>query len=226
MGTAQPPAPDTRPVIPFEDRNRSVVDGLFETVKLLATSPSEAFQRMPVTGGIGRPLLFAIAIGWIGVAVNVAWNVLFQGAWLPFMQNANDVAQMGAAYGFTIGWGLVVAVLAPLFIIIGVFVAAVVFHLMLLIVGGASRDFETTVRVVCYTQTAQLAGIIPCCGSIIGLVWTIVLYTVGFSTAHQTSQGKALVAIFLPVVLCCAMTAIVFVVAGGLAGLAALVGSQ
>jgi len=222
-----PPPPaesvDPIPVIPWEDRGRPALEGLFETIKLLALSPGEAFRRMPTTGGIGRPLFFAVIIGWVSIAVAVFWNMLFQGMWLPFMETTEDLAGMGAVYGFTIGWGLLMVVLAPLFAIIGVFIAAAVLHLMLLILGAAEGGFEATVRVVCYVQTAQLGGIIPFCGGFIALVWTVVLYVIGFSTAHRTSQAKALVAVLLPVVLCCVITLVIAVLAGGMA---ALVGSQ
>lgn len=223
MNTLPPPPAVTVPVIPWEDPERSAFDGLFETVKLLAFAPGEAFRRMPVSGGIGRPLFYAIVLGWVSIAAAVFWNVLLQGVSLPFMQSMEDVAGMGAMYGFTIGWALLMVVLAPLFVIIGVFIAAAILHLMLLMLGGADNGFEATVRVVCYVQTAQLAGIIPFCGGIIALVWTVVLYVLGFSTAHRTSQGKALVAVLLPVVLCCVFTVFVAVLAGGMA---ALLGSQ
>lgn len=226
MNTAPPPEQDHLPLIPWEDPDIPLMEAVVATVKLLAIRPSEAFAGMPATGGIGRPLLFAVVIGWIGTAVNIAWNVLFQGAWLPFVESAEEIAELGAVFGLTIGWGVIVAVLAPVLIIIGVFIAAAVLHLMLLIVGGANSGFEATARVVCYTQTAQLAGIIPCCGGIVGLIWTIVLFVVGFSTAHRTSQGKALVAILLPIVLCCSMAVVAFVIVGGIAGLAALASSQ
>lgn len=222
MEGTPPPAPETVPVIPWEDRGRSVFDGFFETVKLLATRPTEAFNRMPVEGGIGRPLFYAIAVGWLGIVINIGWNMLFQGMWLPFVETTDDLAGMGLMYGLTIGWSLVIAVLAPLFIILGVFVVAAIYHLVLMMIGGANRGFEATVRVVCYAQTAQLAGLIPCCGSIIGLVWTIVLYTVGLSTAHRTTQAKALLTIFLPLIFCCVLWAVVFLVIGGIAGLAAI----
>ena len=221
MEATPPPAPESVPVIPWEDPGRSFFDALFETVKLLTTSPGEAYRRMPVTGGIGRPLFYAIAVGWVSIAVAVFWNVLLQGLWLPFMESVEDLAGMGALYGLTIGWGLMMVVLAPLFVVIGVFIAAAILHLMLLIVGGASSGFEATVRVVCYTQTAQLAGIIPFCGGLIALIWAVVLYVLGFSTAHRTTQGKALVAVFLPVVLCCVMGVIIALVVGGFAALVA-----
>lgn len=216
-----PPPLETTLVIPWEDPNNSLFNGLFETVKLLAMNPGEAFRRMPVTGGIGRPLFYAIAVGWVSIAIAVFWNVLFQGMWLPFLESMDDVAGMGAMYGLTIGWGLMMVVLAPLFVIIGVFIAAAILHLMLMIVGSASNGFEATVRVVCYTQTAQLAGIIPLCGGLVALIWTAILYVTGFSIAHRTTQGKAIVAVLLPLVLCCVMGVIFALVAGGLAAVAA-----
>jgi len=219
MSATYPPPPEQLPVIPWEDPGLPFFDGLFATVKLLASNPGEAFRRMPVTGGIGRPLFYAIAVGWVSIAIAVFWNVLFQGMWLPFMESVEDVAGMGAMYGLTIGWGLVMVVLAPLFVVIGVFLAAAILHLMLMIVGGASSGFEATVRVVCYTQTAQLAGIIPFCGGIITLVWTVILYVTGFSIAHRTTQGKAVIAVLLPVVLCCVLGVVFALVAGGLAAL-------
>jgi hypothetical protein len=106
-----------------------------------------------------------------------------------------------------------------LFVIIGVFLAAAILHLMLMIVGGATSGFEATVRVVCYTYTAQLAGILPLCGGIITLIWTVILYVAGFTVVHRTTQGKALVAVLLPVVLCCVVAVVFAVVAGGLAAL-------
>jgi hypothetical protein len=122
--------------------------------------------------------------------------------------------------GFTAAWAFGMIILAPILVIIGVFIGAAILHLMLMIVGGANNGFEATVRVVCYAQTYQLAGIIPICGGLVSLVWSIVLYVVGLAAAHRTTQGKAVLAVLLPVVLCCAfMVAMLFM--GVLAGVAA-----
>ena len=218
--TSSPPpaAPTPATPIPWEDPARtSTFERFVETVKLLATRPGEAFSGMPTTGGIGSPLLFAIVVGWIGIAVAVAWNTLFQGMWIPFMGSGEEAA---IAAGFTAAWAVGLIILAPIFVLIGVFIGAAVLHLMLMIVGGANNGFEATVRVVCYAQTAQLAGIIPFCGGLVSLVWAIILYVFGLAAAHRTTQGKAALAVALPVVLCCAfMAALLFM--GVLAGVAA-----
>jgi hypothetical protein len=222
MEATSPPPPPATPVppspIPWEDPSRtSVFERFAETVKLLTTRPGEAFSGMPPAGGIGSPLVYAILVSWIGIAAGVVWNVIFQGMWLPFMDLGDEAAIFA---GFTAAWAVGVILLAPILVIIGVFIAAAILHLMLVIVGGANRGFEATVRVVCYAQTAQLAGIIPFCGGIISTVWAIVLYVVGLATAHRTTHGKAILAIALPLVLCCAFfAALTFM--GVLAGVAA-----
>ncbi|MDH3815087.1 MAG: YIP1 family protein [Acidobacteriota bacterium] len=213
-----PAAPTAAAPIPWEDPARtSTFERFVETVKLLATRPGEAFAGMPTAGGIGSPLLYAIVVGWIGIAIAVVWNMLFQGMWIPFMGGGEEAAIMA---GFTAAWAVGLIILAPIFVIIGVFIGAAILHLMLMIVGGAYNGFEATVRVVCYAQTAQLAGIIPFCGGLISMVWAIILYVIGLATAHRTTQGKAALAVLLPVVLCCAfMAALLFM--GVLAGVAA-----
>ena len=45
-------------------------------------------------------------------------------------------------------------------------------------------------------------------------------YVIGFATAHRTTQGKAVLAVLLPVVLCCAFAAALLFM-GVLAGVAA-----
>jgi hypothetical protein len=219
--SSAPPPPDPPPQaasIPWEDPARtSTFERFVETAKLLATRPSEAFAGMPTTGGIGPPLIYAIVVGWVGIGIAVVWNTLFQGMWIPFMGGGEEAA---VAAGFTAAWAVGMILLAPIFVVIGVFIGAAILHLMLMIVGGANSGFEATVRVVCYAQTAQLAGIIPFCGGLISMVWAIILYVIGLSTAHRTTQGKAILAVLLPVVLCCAFAAALMFM-GVLAGVAA-----
>lgn len=213
-----PPPPTQAAPIPWEDASRtSAFERFAETVKMLATRPGEAFAGMPTSGGIGAPLLYAIFVGWIGIGVAVIWNTLFQGMWIPFMGGGEEAAVMA---GITALWAIGMIIVAPLLVIIGVFIGAAILHVALLIVGGASNGFEATVRVVCYAQTAQLAGIIPFCGGLISMVWAIVLYVFGLSAAHRTTKGKAGLAVALPVVVCCAFAAALMFM-GVLAGVAA-----
>ena len=222
-GQAPPPPPtaSAAPTIPWEDPAAlGGFERFVETIKVLATNPKAAFEGMPRSAGIGRPLLYAVIVGSLGWAIGIVWNLLFQGMWMPFM-GAGDMESAGAMFGFSLATSLGMMVLAPLFIVIGVFIGAAIFHLMLMLVGGANEGFEATVRVVCYSSTAQLANIIPMCGGLVALIWAIVLYVIGLSTAHRTTQGKAILAILLPIILCCVIGVFMVLAGGMLAGLAA-----
>ena len=219
--SSPPPATPAAPprTIPWEDTGAAGAFTRFiETVKLLATAPGEAFERMPTVGGVGQPLVFAIVVGWIGIAAYVVWWLVFGGLSLPFLDRS-ELGEAGLLFGFSTGFTIIFALIAPIFIVIGVFIQAAILHLMMMLVGGANRGFEATMRVCSYAQASQLAQAIPFCGGLISLVWTLVLLIVGLASAHDTTRGKAAVAVILPAVLCCSfLGALIFM--GALAGIA------
>jgi hypothetical protein len=209
--TSSPPPPAVsaapRPPIPWEDTARAgAIERFVETVKLLATAPTEAFERMPIVGGIGRPLLFGILAAWVGIAISSIWSLLFSGMSLPFL-DSDQLGLVGAVMGMSTAVTVAIIFLAPIITIIVVFIEAAILHLMLMLVGGANRGFEASARVCSYAQASQLAQAIPFCGGLISLAWSLVLLIVGLSEAHGTSRGKAAVAVILPVVLCCGFLA-------------------
>jgi hypothetical protein len=218
--TPPPAAPATpRPPIPWEDTARAgALERFVETVKLLATGPSEAFERMPIVGGVGQPLLFGIVVAWIGITISSVWSLVLSGMSLPFL-DSEQLGAAGAMMGLSTAMTVAIIFLAPFITIIVVFVEAAILHLMLMLVGGATRGFEATARVCSYAQASQLAQAIPFCGGLLSLVWSLILLIIGLSTAHGVSRGKAAVAVILPVVLCCAfLAALMFF--GVLAGIA------
>ena len=48
-----------------------------------------------------------------------------------------------------------------------------------------------------------MAQIVPIIGGFISMIWTIVLMSIGAMRLHGTSQGKAVAAVLMPIVLCC-----------------------
>jgi len=57
--------------------------------------------------------------------------------------------------------------------------------------------------VVLYSQTAQVAQVIPLFGDLIATLWGLILCIIGVAAAHRTTTGKAAAAVLLPIVLCC-----------------------
>jgi hypothetical protein len=130
--------------------------------------------------------------------VSALFSLGFQSIGL-FADKNNSLAAMT---GIGIGFGTII--LVPLFIVIVLFIGSAVVHLCLMIVGGANHSFETTFRVLAFTQgsTGPLQ-IIPLCGGLISAVWALVCYCIGLGRAQETDTGRAVLAVFLPLIVCC-----------------------
>jgi hypothetical protein len=199
--------------LPWEHRQQlGLVKAWLDTVSLLISKPSEAFTMMRPEGGLTDPLLFGVIGGCAGSIV----SILFQGVMqsIPGLSGGNDFYH---AIGVS-QWAffIIYAVLSPLLVVLGLFVGSAVLHLCLMLVGGANRSFETTFRVVCFAGgAANLFSMIPICGGWIAAVYQIELNCIGLSRAHPTTTGKALMAIFLPLIVCCVVCIVFGVVLGG-----------
>jgi hypothetical protein len=110
----------------------------------------------------------------------------------------------------------------PVLLALGLFVGSGILHLCLMLVGGAKRSYEATFRVMCFAAgSAYPLMIVPICGGMISGVWCLVLECIGLTKVHDTSTGKAVLAVLLPLVVCCGggfLFAIMFGVLGSLAG--------
>ncbi len=205
--------------LPWEMRPQvGFADALVDTIRLFVTSPREAWSRTREKGDYGQPLLFAICVGWVGAAFNLVWGMMFGAAWLRFLPPEMRAMVSGFA-ARSVGMIVVQILVAPLFVVCGLFIGAAVMHLCVMIVGGLSNSnagFEGTVRVVGYSWVAQLAQIVPLVGGLIALVWVSVLYVMGIERLHRTTPGKALAALLIPVILCCGC-ALIGIVLGGAA---------
>ena len=190
--------------LPWEDPGLGGLDGFFQTVILFITRPDEAFARVSPTG-IGRPFFYAVVMAWIEALAFVAYWVILEFPFVAFSLPDLDeaIAEAAISTGVMVLIVAGVIVLLPLFVAVGLAVHTCILHLMLLIVGEGKGGFETTVRALCYAHTADLANLIPICGGLVSLVWFVALQIVGVSRCHRCSYGKAALAVFLPILLCC-----------------------
>lgn len=210
--------------VPWEERDRiGFGNALVETTKRVLGAPVPLFRALSRPSGIGSPLLYAVIVGWLGVVAASFYSALFQSLVGSSMAGFGESPELAAALGFAQSWGgfLVQAIFAPVGLVIGLFVVAGVFHLMLLILGGAKGSFETSFAVVGYAQAPALLMIVPFCGSLVAWVWSLVLYIIGLSEAHGISRGKAAAAVLLPLLLvCCCCAALGALFASSIAALA------
>jgi hypothetical protein len=193
-----PPAP--RSGLPWDHREeRGFFNAFIETLVMVLTKPSEAFTAMKREGGLGEPLIYAIIGGWVGGVISFLFSLGLQSVGF-FAGRHNAIAAMA---GMGIGSAAII-ILLPVFIVICLFIGSAVVHLCLMIVGGANQSFETTFRVLAFSQgsTGPLQ-IIPICGGLIAGVWALVCNCIGLARAHETDTGRAVLAVFLPLIVCC-----------------------
>jgi hypothetical protein len=193
----------------WEDKERlGFLGALFETWKESLFNPTPFFRKLPVIGGIGNPLLYAIILGVIGMVFSSMyehlWGSLFDmSRWAQYMGRDFNFEAYNMSRQFQSIGTLVTLVISPVLVTVGVFIASGIFHLILLIFGWKKESFEATFRVVAYSEGVQFFQIIPFLGGIIAAVWGVVLYIIGLKEIHKLSVGQALLVVFLPLILCC-----------------------
>jgi hypothetical protein len=193
-------ASDSGSGLPWEHREQlGIVKAYFDTVSMIFTKPGEAFAMMKTEGDMMGPLLFAIIGGSAGLIVSMLFQIALHS--IGFMAD-----RQSALFGLgVVGiWSIGYIILAPVLVVLLVFIGSGILHLCLMIVGGAKKSFETTLRVVCFsTGSTYLLSMIPFCGGMVAGVWNIVLEIIGLARAHETDTGKAVLAVLLPIIACC-----------------------
>lgn len=188
-------------------------ESFFETAKLFITAPDQAWRLTKETGDYMRPLLFAVIVGWVGVVFSAVWGSIFGAGILRMIPGQYQrFAMMGSGGGI-----LFRIIVAPIAIAIALFVGAAILHVSFMIVGAltaSKSQFEGTFRLVSYSSIAHIAYVVPIVGGLLALVWRVYLMMIGAQQLHKTTQGKALVGILLPILLCCVCAGVGAMIAG------------
>jgi hypothetical protein len=185
--------------LPWEHRQeRGFFNAFFGTLVMVLTKPDLAFSTMKTEGGFGEPLLYAIIGGGIGVVVWFLFSIILNSLGVFNPRETGFAPMVGMSVSFVmLIWRLIAVAVAP-------FVFGGLVHLSLMIVGGANKTFETTFRVMSFSQgSAAPLQLVPCCGGLVALVWYVVANCIGLARAHETDTGRAVLAVFLPLVVCC-----------------------
>jgi hypothetical protein len=199
--------------LPWDQREaKGFFSAFIETLQMCLTRPSEAFTAMKREGGFGEPLIYALIGGCAGGVVSFLFSLGFQSLGL-FADRKNSLAAMTGMGIGSIGFIIVL----PIMIVIGLFIGAGIIHVCLMLVGGAKQSFETTFRVLAFSQgsTGPLQ-MVPICGGFIAGVWALVLNCIGLAKAHETDTGRAVLAVLLPLIVCCGGAILLAVMFGAL----------
>jgi hypothetical protein len=210
-----------RPGLPWDvgPRNFST---WWETTKLCMMQPSYAYSIMWQGGGLGQPMAFAAVGLALGTFGQMLWYVpLMAIITLAGAQNGGDGGEVAAIAGAQVVGQLVGGIFGvALGATVGLLIGAGIIHVCLMMVGGANRPYETSLRVLGFAQgsTAWL-NVIPC-GAVAAFIWVLIQEVIGLAKAHETTQTKALLAIILPMVVCLGGILVVVAIIAGVAGAA------
>jgi hypothetical protein len=211
---APPPAASSNP-LPWEDRDRrGFLQALTDTMGLFISRPSEAWARARESGDLASPLLFGLIVSWVSL---VAHRVVARFVSVPIAMPGRWGRSYSHMYEYGGGGIVLSAILGPFAIVIGLFIGAAILHICCMLVGAmdnSSSGFEGTFRASAYSHVASLAVVIPGIGPLVFCVWWIILTVMGLQRMHKTTQGKAITAILIPVVLCCGVVLVIGMFAG------------
>ena len=164
-----------------------------DVVRRVVFQPAAFFAGLPRQGSLLNPLVFAL--------VCIEISVILVGL-LTFINVPGGITSLFGARG---NQGLLAfvggLVLAPIAGTVGVFLTALVTHLLVMVVVGSGHSgFGATFRVIAYSSVTSLVGWIPFIGWLASL-YRLYLATVGIREMHGTTTGKALLVVLLPAIL-------------------------
>jgi hypothetical protein len=173
---------------------------LVETVRQVLAAPVATFKAMKREGGQATPFFFYLLVTtltmWAAMAYHLAVIMMNPEAVLgPSAKSLNTASLIGILV-FSMA-------LAPMLLILVVYCAAGIFHLVFQLLGSV-QPFEVTFRAYCYAVApASVFRLIPICGDFLFFIAALVLLVFAFREALRVDGTRATIGVILPSLLCC-----------------------
>ncbi len=185
--------------VPWEHREQlGFLQAFSQTWSDATFHPQQFFCAAPKTGNIGAALLYAFLIGMAASLISSFWQYQLYGS-MADMKDFERVFGMGLSREMLRYFVLA----SPFLLILSLFLSSAIFHLCLVLVGSAKNGWEATFRGMCYSYGPQFLSLIPWCGGIIAGIWQLVIMVIGWRELHESTTGRVLLALLLPIFLCC-----------------------
>jgi hypothetical protein len=174
------------------------------TVRWVLFEPVRFFRRLPRRGRALNPVVFALVCALISAPLAFL-TAPFDPLMGDDMADLRDslvrfVAEPGGSVAAVIVVILAVLVLAPLLVLLGLYISTAIYHILVWVfVRPTDTGFEATLRVISYTSAVELLNWIPIVG-LLASFYGLYLAFVGIREMHETTTGRALAVISLPVV--------------------------
>ncbi len=210
------------------ERRGRWMEAFISVIKMSIADPTAHFERVAQGRGWLRPWVYALIISAIVFLIAAAYQIGFQliATSAEFAVKFTDPFTI-MSVPFSALFLIMLAIIGvPVSTTLALLVSAGIYHLCLMLLGAAKREFMCTFRVVCYSMAPQLFQIVPLLGGMVGWVWQVVLTIIGIKVVHETSYGRSTVAVMLPMLLCCGIITIVGMAIAGFIFAAALSAAQ
>ncbi len=158
-------------------------------------APAATFLKLVPDGrNIIRAFTFAAIMGTFAVAISLVFEMFLPTALVnplsAFLDDAFPMLELNQAENAaSIAMALL---LSPFMIALGVAMNGVMFHLGLMIVGGAKHGITATIKAVAYSNAAAVLSVIPILGPYMFWLYSFVLTIIGAAKLHGISYGRAL----------------------------------
>lgn len=235
VAEAEPPPipaelPDAGPAFPWDRRAETGFwSALGETLFQSLGRPATTFRRLAPAPPTGAPYAFYLLLAMTAFAIYSAeiltlvnYSAGAIAANPELGRNPETARALALLKEHGVAWfAFLLLVMVPCL----PFVAAGVFHLLLLLLAGAHESFLRTFAVTCYVFGAVSPLIIlPCCGPLAMVGWALAALALGLAAAQRTEPWRAALAVGVPFVFCCGSYLALSLAAnlGGLSGTVAV----
>ncbi|MGQ9646087.1 MAG: YIP1 family protein [Thermodesulfobacteriota bacterium] len=204
---AAPPVGRRMKEVPPENRfvawesGEGFISAFFKTTGDALFSPTRFFKKVGSGDGYLAALIYGLICGIIGSGGALVWQWYLFSQWFP----VGRLSEIASSIYITL-----LVILVPFIVIFSLVFGSIVTHLCLMIVGGNKKGFQTTFRAISYAFASHLFAILPFIGSTIGGIYFLILMIIGLRESHTISTGKAVLAIFLPLIVGVGFVALAF----------------
>jgi len=195
------------------------LEAFLDTIKRSLFEPVKFFRDVANSKEWMMPVIFTLIITFFVFIIVAAYKIGF-GAFMLSVENSNPgfFPQEFQAHfaGFPLWITIIGGALAlPVMTTIMLLIQSSLYHICLMITGGAKVGFIKTFRVTCYCAGPQVLQVVPFLGGFIATAWQMTLAIIGLKEVHGTSYGKSVLAVFLPMLICCGFGFLLFTVIMG-----------
>lgn len=187
-------------VVAWEDKSLGLFGRWWGTFKEVAFNPKRFYEAAAQNDDPWPAVTFSVTNGAIvGLVMGLFFALIYVaigGLGAAFASSGGKMTGPAAGiFGVIAAVGVGVGIVVPLLLILTGFlspwIAGGLHHLGLAMVGGTSRPYSSTVRVVGYASAAQIFSFFPGAGGILSIGLMIVYMVIGFEQTHRCGTGKA-----------------------------------